>query len=86
VSFNAKYGLSNDMWNKGNILRSCSAFSNSSVYIEDSLFAVRILYGPTNFGQSLLALPFGNFRFLVERYTRSPVAISGSSQRCKLAW
>jgi hypothetical protein len=86
VSFNVKYGLSNDTWNEGNILHSCSAFGNSSVYVKDSLFAVRILYGPMNFGQSLLALPFGNFRFLVKRYTRSPVAISGSSQQCKLAW
>jgi hypothetical protein len=86
VLFDVKYSLSNDTWNKGNILRSCSAFGNSSVYVKDSVFVVRILYGPMNFGQSLLALPFGNFRFLVERYTRSPVVISGSSQQCGLAW
>ena len=32
-----------------------------------------------NLGQSFLALPFGNERFFVDRYTRLPMAISGSS-------
>ena len=43
------------------------------------------LYGPMNLGQSLDALPFGRFRFLVDKYTRSPLSIRGSSRRSLLA-
>ena len=68
------------------IHQACSAVGNSKVYLDVSVFASRILYGPINFGQSLRARPDGTLRFLVDNNTKSPLVSHGSVVRLLFAW
>jgi hypothetical protein len=79
ASLDTWYGRSSDTWNVGTILCCCNAAGNSRVYVDVLGSARRTLYGPTYFGHNLCALPFGKFRFLVDRYMRLPCDIIISS-------
>ncbi len=51
-----------------------------------SLRAQSLFNGPIYFGHSLRALPFGRFKFRVDRYTISPFLSGGSAILFLLAW
>ena len=66
------------MWNLGWMRHSRRAVGSSSSYVEVSGQAFMAFHGPTNLGQSFLALPFSRLRFFMDRYMSVPSTMSGS--------
>lgn len=74
------------VWKIGDICWSFSSSGNLRVTIKASLWASTTQYRLIYCGTSFLALPFGRFRFCIDKYTWSSTAYMSLSWYFLLAW